>query len=223
MNEQTKINVPMTADELAEYQRMKADKERKALAEKAKQDREAYRSLVDEAIEASMPELAGLSGALAEQKAVIYKRFEEVIEMKSSLFRLKEGGQWSHTFTNSAGTMRIKVGSHTLDYYDDTADVGVEKVREYIASLAGDNPKTRELVDMVMRLLQKDAKSGQLKATRVLQLDKLAQESGSEEFIEGVRIIKEAYRPTASKRYVRAEVKDETGAWKNIPLGMTEV
>ena len=187
---ETKINVPMTADELAEYQRMKADKERKALAEKAKQDREAYRSLVDEAIETSIPELAGVSEALAEQKAVIYKRFKEVIEMKSSLFRLKEGGQWSHTFTNSTGTMRIKVGSHTIDYYDDIADVGVEKVREYIASLAGGNPKTRELVDMVMRLLQKDAKSGQLKATRVLQLDKLAQESGSEEFIEGVRMIK---------------------------------
>lgn len=213
----------ITAEEYAEYQAMLAAKQQKERAEKAKQDREAYRSLVDEAIRATMPELAGVSEALADQKEAVYRRFEEIVKLKGDLFGLKEGGQWSHTFTSSDSMMRIKLGSHTLDAYDDTAEVGIEKVREYIAGLAGDNPRTRELVNMVMKLLQKDAKSGQLKASRVLQLDKLAQESGSDEFIEGVRIIKEAYRPTASKRYVQAEVKDETGAWKNIPLGMTEV
>lgn len=223
MEENKKTSVVMTEEEFAEYQLMKAERERKERSKRAKEDREAYRSLVDETIAATIPELAGVSEALSEQKEAVYRRFEDIVKMKGELFGVKEGGQWSHTFTSSDSQMRIKLGSHALDAYDDTVDVGIEKVREYISALAGDSPKTRELVNMVMKLLQKDSKSGQLKASRVLQLEKLAQESGSEAFIEGVGIIKEAYRPAVSKRYVMAEVRDEKGAWKSIPLGMTEV
>jgi hypothetical protein len=51
----------------------------------------------------------------------------------------------------------------------------------------------------------------------------MAEESGDERLIEGVKIIREAYQPIDSKTYVRAEVKDEkTNAWVTVPLGMTE-
>jgi hypothetical protein len=72
-----------------------------------------------------------------------------------------------------------------------------------------------------MRLLSR-GKEGTLKASRVLQLRKMAEESGSERFIEGVRIIEESYRPVVSKTFVRAERKGKNGEWVNIPLGMTE-
>ena len=51
----------------------------------------------------------------------------------------------------------------------------------------------------------------------------MAEESGDEKFREGVRIIEEAYQPTESKRFITAEYKDEKGAWRYIPLGMTDV
>lgn len=218
-----KKTVQMSAEEYAEYQQMRADKEKRAAAEKRKADIEAYRQLVDDCINTTIPELAHLSEALAQKKRDVYERFNKAIELKQSLFGLREGGQWSHTFTDSSSSMRIKVGCHTLDQYDDTAEAGVELVRRYITSLAGDDEKTRSLVDMVLKLLQKDAKTQQLKASRVLQLDRLANESGNDLFVEGVRIIKDAYQPTESKRYVVAEVKNELGQWVNIPLGMTEV
>ena len=44
-----------------------------------------------------------------------------------------------------------------------------------------------------------------------------------ERFIEGVQIIMEAYQPTTTKQYIRAEVKDaDTGAWHTIPLSVTD-
>ena len=43
-----------------------------------------------------------------------------------------------------------------------------------------------------------------------------------ERFIEGVRIINESYQPVVSRQFIRAEVRQENGEWKNIPLGMTE-
>ena len=74
---------------------------------------------------------------------------------------------------------------------------------------------------MVLKLLAKDQK-GNLKASRIIQLRKIAEESGNDRFMEGVRIIEEAYRPAISKQYIRVEIKDANGMWKNIPLGMTE-
>ena len=74
---------------------------------------------------------------------------------------------------------------------------------------------------MVFRLLAKDSK-GAIKASRVMQLRKMAEESQSERFIEGVKVIEEAYQPAISKQFIRAEYKDENGMWKSIPLGMTE-
>ncbi len=75
---------------------------------------------------------------------------------------------------------------------------------------------------MVMRLLAKDAK-GTLKASRIIQLRKMAEESGSADFIDGVRIIEDAYQPQVSRTFLKAYTRDkETGAWVQIPLGMTE-
>ena len=129
--------------------------------------------------------------------------------------------QHSHTFTTSKGNMRITLGSNTIDGYRDTVEDGVAMVKEYISSLA-QNDETKALVDMVLKLLARD-KTGQLKASRVLQLRQMAEKTGNERFIEGVRIIEESYQPTETKQYIRAEVKDEkTGAWKTIPLSVTD-
>ena len=67
----------------------------------------------------------------------------------------------------------------------------------------------------------RDAK-GTLKASRIVQLRKVAMETGDDRFMEGVRIIEESYQPEVSKQFIRAEIKNENGMWKPIPLGMTE-
>lgn len=147
--------------------------------------------------------------------------FKTILEMKSELFKTKiKDDQRSHTFTNSEGNKRITLGVYVTDGYRDTVEDGIAIVKEYISSLANDE-KTEALVNMVFRLLARDAK-GTLKASRIVQLRKVAQDTGDERFLEGVRIIEESYQPEVSKQFIRAEVKNENGMWKPIPLGMTE-
>ena len=110
---------------------------------------------------------------------------------------------------------------HTVDGYRDTVEDGITMVKNYIESLAKDET-TKALVAAVLRLLSRDA-TGQIKASRVLQLRKMADEVGDEKFSEGVRIIEESYQPTVTKQYIRAEKKDDNGAWQSIPLSVTEV
>lgn len=109
-----------------------------------------------------------------------------------------------------------------MDGYRDTVENGIAMVRSYIESLATDD-KTQSLVAAVLRLLSRDGQ-GNLKASRVLQLRKMAEDSGDDRFLEGVKIIEESYQPSITRRYIRAQRKDpKTGAWRNIPLGITDV
>ena len=221
MDENRQTTVVMTAEEKAEFEAFQAAKAKKAAEEKARADREQYRQLVDDEIERSIPVLEEISGRIKESKQRVMDNFKTILEMKGDLFKTKlKEDQRSHTFTNSKGNKRITLGVYVTDGYRDTVEDGIAIVKEYIEGLAKDD-KTRSLVSMVLRLLARDAK-GTLKASRIVQLRKVAMETGDDRFMEGVRIIEESYQPEVSKQFIRAEIKNENGMWKPIPLGMTE-
>lgn len=221
MKENNQETVVMTAEEKAEFEAFQQENAKRAAEEKKKADREKYKELVDEEIERSIPVLLGISEQIKQSKQAVQDNFKTILEMKSELFATKvKDDQKSHTFTNSKGDKRITLGVYVTDGYRDTVEDGIAIVKEYIESLAKDE-KTKALVNMVLRLLARDAK-GTLKASRIVQLRKVAQETGNDRFMEGVQIIEDAYQPEVSKQFIRAEIKNGNGMWKPIPLGMTE-
>lgn len=212
----------MTADERRQWEAFKAEQAKKAEAERRKQQRETYAQLVDQELETALPELRSLSEQIKTVKDTVFGNFDTVLKMKAEVVGFKEDGQWSHTFTNQESTLRLTLGVNTVDGWGDMVTAGIAMVRKYIESLATDE-KTKTLVQTVLQLLSTD-KQGNLNARRVLQLQKLADESDNDEFKEGVKIILESYQPTATRRYIRAQYRDKgTGAWRNIPLGITDV
>ena len=213
--------VEMTAEERKEFEAFKAEREKKRREEERKQQRQEYATLVDEEIATTIPMLREVSEQLKTVKDTIYGNFEAILKMKSEIIPTARDDQASHTFTNSDGTLRIILGVNCIDGYRDTVEDGVAMVKEYIESQAKDDA-TKALVNAVLRLLSRDGR-GNIKASRVLQLRKMAEDSGDERFLEGVRIIEESYQPTISKKYIRAQYKNDKGAWCYIPLGMTDV
>jgi hypothetical protein len=211
--------ITMTAEERTEFEAYKADKAKKEAIERQRQNRDTYKMLVNDTINAMFPTLEEISEDLAKNKAAVYEAFKQALAMKQELYEVKPD-QRSNTFTNEDSTRRITLGQYTTDNYDDTVNEGIAKVKEYISSLAKDK-ESGMLVDAIMKLLSRD-QQGNLKASRVMQLRKMADESGNEQFIDGVKIIENSYRPAVSKFYVKAEKKNEFGAWISIPLGMTE-
>lgn len=221
MSDENKQTVQMTAEEKAEFEAFQKAKAQKVAEQKAKADRETYKTMVDEEIEHSIPILMSISEQIKSSKQQVLDNFRSILAMKSDLFKAKvKDDQRSHTFTNSKGDQRITLGVYVTDGYRDTVEDGIAIVKEYITGLAKDE-KTKALVNMVLKLLSRDAK-GTLKASRIVQLRKVAEESGDESFMEGVRIIEEAYQPEISKKFLRAEHKNKNGMWVPIPLGMTE-
>lgn len=211
----------MSAEERKEYEAFKAERDKKRAAEERKAQREQYAAMVDDEVAGSIEQLRELSEHVKIVKETIYGNFDTILKMKSEILGLTKDDQRSHTFTTSDSKLRLTLGVNCIDGYRDTVEDGIAMVKSYIESLARDEA-TKSLVNAVLRLLSRDGQ-GNIKASRVLQLRKMAEDSKDDRFLEGVKIIEESYQPTVTKRYIRAEFKNEKGAWVYIPLGMTDV
>ena len=197
----------------------------KEFAKRAKEEQEAhYKQLVDETIEKAVKSVGELNIKMTVAKKQIFNDFDTVIALKNELYT---GQKWlktdrvTNTFTNQEGNKRVTVGYHTNDNYLDTYTEGVKLVEEYISSLATDE-NGQKLADMVKVLLSERGKGGQLKAQNVLRLQRMANDSKNETFIEGMRIISDAYSPTKSKQFVKVEIKGEHNEWVTVSTNMTD-
>lgn len=200
------------------FAKLQADK--KAEAEKKEQERETYKNLKDEAVRDIFWQLQELSQMMIAMKGVVFNRFDTIIEMKDDLYKTKSDRQ-SDTFSTEDGSISIKLGNRVYEGWDDTVEIGVQKVKEYLKTMAKDE-ESGNLVDTVMRLLSKDRK-GNLKANKVLELQQLATKSKNEEFLEAIQIIRDAYRPVPSCQFIEVRYKDDKGNEVSLPLSMSAI
>jgi hypothetical protein len=105
--------------------------------------------------------------------------------------------------------------------WDDTVNTGISKIKTFLQTLAKDD-NSAALVETVMRLLSKDRK-GNLKASKVLELDKLGAKLGDADFLDGIKIIKDAYRPTPTCKFIDVSIRNEHGVWLSLPLSMSAI
>ena len=206
----------LNADQLAQLEQQ-LEAKKKADKARIQADRDAYTELVDETVRDMVKRLQNLSSEMAAVKAGVFAAFDSIIKTKEELFKVKLDRR-SDTFTTRDGQMSIQLGYRTLDAYDDTVDAGIAKVKEYLATLAKDD-NSAALVDTVMSLLAKNRK-GELKASRVLELERLATKSGSPEFMDGINTIKAAYKPAKSGQFISVTIKNDEGKDECLPLSI---
>ena len=203
----------MTAAQRAE---LKAQLEAEERAEKQKREESiaAYKSSVDEFCRNKFSRLQALSEEMRRLKEEVFGDAETLIALKDELFRTKSD-RHSNQFTTSDGKITVALGYRTSDGWDDTVNVGVDKVKTFIKSLAKDEDSAA-LTEMVMNLLAK----GNLKASRVLQLREIARKSGYPQLIEATDIIQNAYRPVDTCQFISVSYKDDKGVKQTLPLSL---
>lgn len=194
------------------------DAEERAERNRIEQERETYKQLVDSTVKASVTKLQLLSTEMMRVKQEIFNEFGTVINLKNELFKTKSGRQ-TDTFTTSDSRMSLTLGNRVNEGWDDTVEAGIDMVKEYIKTMAKDE-NSANLVDTVMSLLAKDRK-GALKANKVLELEKLAIKLKDERFLEGINIIKAAYRPEPTCEFIQVKMRDEQGNAVSLPLSLS--
>ena len=212
--------VQMTDAEWQEYQSLKREQEERDKAQKRKADREAYRRLSEEAVSEVFVEIKRLNEQMQATKKMVMERFLAILKMRNETFDT-DSKQSQYSFVDGKITQRIIIGRYKKYMHDTTAEAGIKMVKAYLETLGTDS-ETQKLVRIILDLLSENAQ-GELEPDKILQLDRYAEEFGSEEFSEGVKIIKESLIFDWTKYFFRAEEKNADGAWKSIPLSMINV
>ena len=206
----------MTSAERAELM-AQLEAEERAEKQKRENDIAAYKNSVDEFCRGKFARLQALSNEMRRLKEEIFNDAETLITLKEELFKTKCDRR-SDTFTTSDGRITLSLGNRTNDGWDNTVEVGISKVKEYLQSLAKDEDGAK-MFEVVMKLLAKDRK-GNLRAGAMIQLEQHARRFGDPLFIEGVEIIRQSYRPVDSCQFVSASWKDDHGIRHTLPLSL---
>lgn len=217
----------LTLSELSKEERAQliaeARAEEAAEKEKRVEDRKAYKEMVHETVPDLFAILAHQSECLAEIKKKIFIAVEDLIKLKKEAYDVKEGQQ-SHTFTSEDGDLSLTIGYRVIDGWDDTVPTGIAKVNEFLESLIKDEDsiKVKRLANTINRLLKKDS-NGNLKSSRVLELQEVADEWNDALLNDGVEIIRKGYQPQKSCWFIEAYYVDGTGKKRNVPLSISTV
>ena len=206
----------MTAAQRAEL-KAQLEAEERAESQKRQESIDAYKQMVDEFCEETFARMKKISELLRTEKERVFAAAELLIEQKEALYKTKQD-RHSNQFTTSDSRYTVALGYRTNDGWDDTVNVGIAKVKEYLQSLTS-SKEGAEAVDIVLKLLAKD-KKGNLKASSMIQLEQHATKSGNPLFIEGVQIIRDAYRPVDSCQFISVSWKDDNGVKHTLPLSL---
>lgn len=200
----------LTSEEMiAELNRRNANK---------RENREAMKQLQEEIVPVVANDLIQASNMLQSAKKQAFQAFSDILALKAEVYGVKDSQQ-SHTF--STEDYSVTIGYRVNDAWDDSAKTGEALVKEFVASLAKDDD-SKFLVDAITTYMKPDAK-GNLKASRILELQKLAIKHQREKLIEGVNLIIEGHKLVRSNWYVECQAKNASGVMENVPLAISTV
>lgn len=206
----------MTAAERAALREQLKAQER-ADSQKRQESIDAYKQMVDEFCADSFERMKKISELLRAEKERVFAAADLLIEQKEALFKTKSD-RHSNQFTTSDGKVTVALGYRTTDGWDDTVNEGIAKVKEYLSSLAA-TEEGAKAVNIILKLLAKD-KKGNMKASSMIQLEQEAAKNGNPLFVEGVQIIRDAYRPVDSCQFISVSYKDDNGVKHVLPLSL---
>lgn len=209
----------MTAAERAQL-KAQLEAEERAEIQKRQENIDAYKQSVDEFCKDVFSRMQKVSELMRAEKERTFIDANTLIEMKEQLYKTKQD-RHSNQFTTSDGKYTVALGYRTNDGWDDTVDVGIAKVKEYLRSLAATEDGAKA-VDIILKLLAKD-KKGNLKASAMIQLEQEAAKIGDATFIEGVQIIRDAYRPVDTCQFISVSYKDDNGVKHTLPLSLSSM
>lgn len=132
----------------------------------------------------------------------LFENIEPVIELRAECHGNKKREQDSHTFTLDDGTASIRVGWNMKPSFNGTEAEGIVKIREYMASLAGESDNEKVLMDMIQIFLKTDDQ-GNYEPRKVRELNSMRDRASSDLFNEGMDIINEAMIDIRTSRYAR--------------------
>lgn len=215
------IDLDQLTPEQIEHLKAQVIADEKAKEKAREREIEIYKDLVKKTVGEQIIVAQDVSNMLSLAKAQFFGGFAAIISMKQELYGVKSGQQ-THTFSDD-NSNSITLGWRIVDDYDDTFDMGLSLVKEYLHSLSpSEKEEQSDFMEIINILLKKNAK-GNLKLSRVMELKQFAVKKQNPVLLKGVTIIENSYKPKRTKIFVEAEIPDAQGVKQAVGLSITSV
>lgn len=132
----------------------------------------------------------------------LFKNIDSVIEIRAEIHGNSKREQDSHTFTLDDGSASIQVGWNIKPSFNGTEAEGIVKLKEFMATLAGESANEKLLMKFLNVALKTDVQ-GNYNPLKVRDLNRLRQDANSELFNEAMDIIDDAMIDIRTSRYAR--------------------
>lgn len=176
--------------------------EEKAKKEKKAADKKLLKGLENDVVLKVIDFFIDKRNDLEDRIVNLFKEIEPVIELRAEVFGNEKREQDSHTFTLDDGTASVKVGWNVRPSFNGTEAEGIVKLRQFMASLAGESENEKLMMDMIQIFLKTDSQ-GNYNPQKVRELNSMRNRANSELFNEGMDIINEAMIDIRTSRYAR--------------------
>jgi len=191
----------LTPEQMQEIANKVAEKAKQDKAKKAA-DKTLMKSMENDVVLGQIDYFIDKREDLESRIENLFKNIEPVIELRAEVFGNEKRSQDSHTFTLDDGSASVKVGWNVRPSFNGTEAEGIVKIKNYMASLAGESDNEKILMDFLNIALKTDAQ-GNYDPKKVRELNQMRDRADSELFNEGMDIIMEAMIDIRTSRYAR--------------------
>ncbi len=196
------IEIPTLSPEQEAALKEKFESEAKAKKDKAVADKKLLKQMENEIVLSQIDFFIDKRQDIEDRIINLFKNIEPAIELRAEVFGNKKREQDSHTFTLDDGSASVKTGWNVRPSFNGTEAEGIVKIREYMASLAGDSDNEKTLMEMIQIFLKTDS-SGNYDPKKVRELNTMRERANSPLFNEGMDIVNEAMIDIRTSRYAR--------------------
>lgn len=200
----TKPATEMTTAELEQLlNKMKADERQKAIDNKI-----ALSELEDEFIDKFIDKLFERHDSVNDLVVEMFKEFELIKPIKAEVRGAKVDKQFSHTLTSSDKDKSITIGYNYTPAFDGSEVENITIIKNFLNTLADDNPKLVIANKVIDILLKTNPKTGELNVSKAMELNAMRSDFNSEEFNRGMDGLLAARYNKITSSFV--------SGWKNI-------
>lgn len=203
------------------------DLEKALAARKAQEnaEREAKRSEYETEKDALITALGATALSTADTlKEFKHKAMDDVRGFRAKLLeygQLRKGEANKGNFEIKNDSYKVTFSSQVRKCFDERSELAEEKLKKFLGSFV--KKRDKDLHDLVLSLLERNPKSGDLDISNIQRLYKLEDRFDNDDWREAIRLFKESYNPEGTAYYVRFFTKDEDNAWQLINLNFSSL
>lgn len=211
----------LTPEERKELSRQLKEQEQKE-KELVKNNKETLQKLTEEVIDNNVDCFVNSQGTVEEAILKLFKDASVIIDGRGETFGLEKKEQDSHTLTKKDGSASIKIGWNVKPTFDGTESAGIQKIKQFMSSLAGETENEKLLMDFLNIALKTDVQ-GNYNPKKVRELNTMRNRANSDLFNEGMDIIDAALIDVRTSMYARGYklVAIEDGISKRVEFSFS--